>query len=204
MTALRKTPVALLSDAAPFVTRAERASDVAAREALLDACFGANRHTRTCQRLRDGRAPAEGLALSVVRQEKGQARLVGTVRLWHVSAGGQPALVLGPLAVGASCRDLGIGAALMNHAVAAAKARGHGAVILLGDALYYARFGFSPLKTGELSLPGPFERDRLLGLELREGARDGACGMIAPTGPLELETGAVRRAKALRRVPRAA
>jgi len=181
MTALRKTPVALVSDAAPFVIRAERASDVVAREALLDACFGENRHARTCQRLRDGRAPAEGLALSVVRQGR-QGRLVGTVRLWHVSAGGKPALVLGPLAVDASCRDLGIGAALMTHALAAAKARGHNAVILLGDAPYYARFGFSALKTGELSLPGPFERDRLLGLELREGALDGAWGMIAPTG----------------------
>ena len=178
MTALRNTSAALISDAAPFVIRAERASDVAAREALLDACFGANRHTRTCQRLRDGRAPAEGLALSVVRQ----GRLVGTVRLWHVSAGGKPALVLGPLAVDASCRGLGLGAALMNHALAAAKARGHGAVILLGDAPYYARFGFSALKTGELSLPGPFERDRLLGLELREGALDDAWGMIAATG----------------------
>ena len=178
MTALRNTSAALISDAAPFVIRAERASDVAARETLLDACFGENRHTRTCQRLRDGRAPAEGLALSVVRQ----GRLVGTVRLWHVSAGGVPALVLGPLAVDASCRELGLGAALMNHALAAAKARGHGAVILLGDAPYYARFGFSALKTGELSLPGPFERDRLLGLELREGALDGAWGMIAATG----------------------
>jgi predicted N-acetyltransferase YhbS len=181
MTALRKTPVALISDAAPFVIRAERASDVVARETLLDACFGENRHARTCQRLRDGRAPAEGLALSVVRQGR-QGRLVGTVRAWHVSAGGKPALVLGPLAVDASCRDLGIGAALMTHALAAAKARGHNAVILLGDAPYYARFGFSALKTGELSLPGPFERDRLLGLELREGALDGAWGMIAPTG----------------------
>src|ERR1700720_3213950 len=181
MTALRKTPVALISDAAPFVIRAERASDVVAREALLDACFGENRHARTCQRLRDGRAPAEGLALSVVRQGR-QGRLVGTVRLWHVSAGGKPALVLGPLAVDASCRDLGIGAALMTHALAAAKARGHNAVILLGDAPYYARFGFSALKTGELSLPGPFERDRLLGLELRQGALHGAAGMIVPTG----------------------
>ena len=72
----------------------------------------------------------------------------------------------------------------MRHALAAAKAAGHGAVILLGDAPYYARFGFSALKTGELSLPGPFERDRLLGLELREGALDGARGMILPTGPL--------------------
>jgi predicted N-acetyltransferase YhbS len=199
MTALRKTPVALLSDAAPFVIRAERASDVAAREALLDACFGDNRHVRTCQRLRDGRAPAEGLALSAVRQ----GRLVGSVRLWHVSAGGIPALMLGPLAVEASSRQLGVGAALMDHALAAAKARGHRAVILLGDAPYYARFGFSAAKTGELTLPGTFERDRLLGLELGEGALDGAWGMIAPTGAPLPKSRAGRARKALL-VPRAA
>src|ERR1700716_2116737 len=178
MTALRKTPVAVLTDAAPFVIRAERASDIAAREALLDASFGATRHLRTCQRLRDGHTPAEGLALSAVRQ----GRLIGTVRLWHAGAAGTRALVLGPLAVDPSCRKLGIGAALMSHALATARARGHGAVPPLGDAPYYARFGFSALKTGELRLPGPFERDRLLGLELRAGALDGAAGMIAPTG----------------------
>ena len=200
MTALRKTPVALTPDAAPFVIRAERASDVVAREALLDACFGANRHMRTCQRLRDGRAPAEGLALSVVHQ----GRLVGTVRLWHVSAGGVPALVLGPLAVDASYRALGIGAALMNHALAAARALGHGAVILLGDEPYYARFGFSSQKTGELSLPGPFERDRLLALELREGALDGAWGMIGSTGTPALKAHAARARKALASIPHAA
>ena len=233
MTALRKTQIALLTDAVPFAIRAERASDAVAREALLDACFGANRHMRTCQRLRDGRAPAEGLALSAVTQGllsrirsshrlpqdrdrtsnsirtaedstcacggyfgnspeetcregvgnfRNATRLVGTIRLWHVSAGGVRALVLGPLAVDPMCRKLGIGGALMNHALAAAKARGHGALILLGDAPYYARFGFSGRKTGELSLPGPFERDRLLGLELREGALDGAWGMIVPIG----------------------
>lgn len=180
MTALRKTPVTLLPNAAPFVIRAERPSDVAAREALLDACFGENRHLRTCQRLRDGRAPAEGLALSAMRE----GRLVGTVRSWHVSAGGVPALMLGPLAVESHCRKFGLGAGLMEQALATAKTLGHGAVILLGDAPYYSRFGFSPLKTGELSLPGPFERDRLLGLELREGALDGAWGMIVPTGVL--------------------
>jgi predicted N-acetyltransferase YhbS len=203
MTALRNTPVALTPDAAPFVIRAERASDVVAREALLDACFGVNRHMRTCQRLRDGRAPAEGLALSVVRQNGLNDRLVGTVRLWHVSAGGVPALMLGPLAVDESCRELGIGRALMNHALAAAQALGHGAVILLGDAPYYARFGFAALNTAELSLPGPFERDRLLGLELREGALDGASGMIAASGAL-LPTTGTHRVKKTRSVPRAA
>jgi predicted N-acetyltransferase YhbS len=195
MTALRKTTIAALSDAAPFAIRAERASDVAAREALLDACFGANRHTRTCQRLRDGRAPAEGLSLSAMAQ----GRLVGTLRLWHVSAGGIPALMLGPLAVEASSRQLGAGAALMAHALAAAKARGHRAVILLGDAPYYVRFGFSAARTGQLSLPGAFERERLLGLELAEGALYGAWGMIVATGKKLPKTRAIRtrRAKAL-------
>ncbi|MCF2525445.1 N-acetyltransferase [Bradyrhizobium sp. G127] len=178
MTAVWKKTAALTLDAAPFAIREERASDVVAREALLDASFGEGRHARTCQRLRDGRAPAEGLAFTAVHE----GRVVGTVRLWHVSAGGVPALVLGPLAVDTSCRSLGIGAALMIHALAAAKARGHGAVILRGDAAYYARFGFSAEKTGELALPGPFERDRLLAVELRDGALDEAWGMIVATG----------------------
>ena len=194
MTALRKTTTALTPDAAPFAIRAERASDVAAREALLDACFGDHRHMRTCQRLRDGRAPAEGLAFSAVAR----GQLVGSVRLWHVSAGGIPALVLGPLAVDSVFRSQGVGAALMVHALAAARARGHRAVLLLGDAPYYARFGFSAAKTGELALPGAFERERLLGLELVEGALDGVWGMIVPTGASVHKPKSVRARKALR------
>jgi predicted N-acetyltransferase YhbS len=200
MTQLRKTQVAHHADAAPFAIRAERASDVVAREALLDACFGKNRHTRTCQRLRDGHTPAEGFAFSALAQ----GRLVGTLRLWHVSAGGTRALVLGPLAVDPSCRNLGVGAALIKHALIAAEVRGHRAVILLGDAPYYGRFGFSARKTAELSLPGPFERDRLLGLELSEGALDGAWGMVVPTGASTPKTRTSRAKKARLAVPHAA
>lgn len=189
MTALRKTS-ALIPGAAPFAIRNERASDVLAREVLLDACFGTNRSLRTCERLRAGRAPAEGLAFSAIRK----GRMVGTVRLWHVSAGGIEALILGPLAVEDTCRKFGVGAALMDHALAAADARGHHAVILLGDAPYYARFGFSAQKTAELSLPGPFERDRLLGLELSEGALDGARGMIVAAGASAAKASPVRKA----------
>ena len=61
------------------------------------------------------------------------------------------------------------------------------------------------LKTGELSLPGPFERDRLLGLELREGALDGAWGMIAATGAAGAASQARGRPDKLRKLaPRAA
>jgi predicted N-acetyltransferase YhbS len=201
MAIFRKPTVATTSNAAPFLVRSERASDVVAREALLDASFGDNRQLRTCQRLRDGQAPAAGLALSALSR----GRLVGTVRLWHISAGGVPALVLGPLAVDPPFRKLGIGKALVERALAAAKARGHGAVLLLGDASYYARFGFSALKTGELRLPGPFEPDRLLGLELRKGALDGTWGMIVPTGMTAWPQGKPRLAARSRKLaPRAA
>ncbi len=161
-----------------FTIRAERGSDIASRERLLDRCFGADRESRTCQRLRDGRLPAEGLAFTATHRR----RLVGTVRLWHVAAGGKDALVLGPLAVEPSLQSAGIGAALMRHAIAEAHARGHQAIVLLGDAPYYERFGFAADKASQLVLPGPFERERLLGLELTSGALDGAWGMIVPTG----------------------
>lgn len=193
MKAAMNTAVARARETAPFAIRTERGSDIAARERLLDASFGTDRHTRTCQRLRDGRVPARGLAFAALQH----GRLIGTVRLWHVSAGGVPALVLGPLAVDAASRSLGVGAALMEHALTAAKAQGYGAVILRGDPAYYARFGFSTAKTGALALPGPFEPERLLAVELRPGALDNAWGMIVATGDKAPRSRIVGRARKL-------
>src|SRR5262252_4219083 len=142
-------------EAAAMITiRTEAKRDVAAREALLDEALGPARFTKTAERLRDGRLPAERLAFVACDGRK----LVGTVRLWDVSAGpGRPALLLGPLAVARDWRNQGIGAALMRHALAAATARGHAAVLLVGDAPYYERFSFTTEKTTSLWLPGPYE-----------------------------------------------
>ena len=84
----------------------------------------------------------------------------------------------GPLAVHPDCRCRGIGAALMRRALRAAADAGHGAVLLVGDAAYYGRFGFTAEKTGALGMPGPSEPDRLLALELAPGALDRADGVI--------------------------
>lgn len=162
-----------------IVIRHETAADVAAREALLDLAFGPSRFEKTSERLREGRRPADGLALVAMDGEA----LVGTVRLWHVAAGpGRPALMLGPLAVAAEVRSLGLGSRLMREALTRAAVAGHRAVILVGDAPYYERFGFSSAKTGALRLPGPCERDRFLALELAAGALDGARGLVTATG----------------------
>jgi len=162
--------------------RHERKIDIAARETLLDVSFGRGRFAKTSERLREDRLPADGLSFVAVDQ----GPLVGTVRLWHVTAGpGRPALLLGPLAVAPASRNRGIGSALMQRALREAHRLGHRAVLLVGDASYYARFGFSCAKTGALWLPGAFERDRLLARELDPGALDGAHGLISATGALE-------------------
>jgi predicted N-acetyltransferase YhbS len=107
------------------------------------------------------------------------------VRLWHVWVGpGRPALLLGPLAVHPDFRNRGIGSMLVRHAISAARRLGHGAVLLVGDAPYYARFGFAADMTAGLWMPGRYERDRLLALELRPRAIDGARGLISAAGAL--------------------
>ena len=164
-----------------ILIRPETKRDIVACEALLDEAFGAGRFAKTAQRLREDRLPAEWLSFVACRD----GEVVGTVRLWNVSAGpSRPALLLGPLAVARHCRGAGIGAALMRRALSAAAAEGHAAVLLVGDAPYYARFGFSAEKTADLWLPGPYERDRLLACELRAGALDRARGLISATGRL--------------------
>lgn len=179
-----------------FTIDAENAGDVVARENLLDRAMGANRRKKSSEKIRRGRVPAEGLAL-VARDRDGH--VIGTVRLWNVEAGvnaeGTPinALLLGPLAVDASFEGKGVGSALMRAAMLEAKNRKHGAILLVGDAPYYERFGFFSGKAQHLVMPGPFERSRFLALELIEGWLDGAAGMIVPSGRM-LASAPVRRA----------
>jgi predicted N-acetyltransferase YhbS len=168
-----------ISHAASIRIVDERPGDFDAREALLDEAFGLERFEKTSARLRDGRLPARGLAL-VARDERGA--LVGTLRCWHVRAGGRAAQLLGPLAVARSHRSLGLGARLMREALWRAAIAGHKSVLLIGDAAYYERFGFEASFTCRLQLPGPVERDRFLAFEIERGALDGAEGVVVATG----------------------
>jgi len=160
--------------------RGERRSDVTAREKLLDAAMGSGRFAKSSERLREGRVPARGLALTALEGK----RLIGTVRLWPVTAGtAEGCLLLGPLAVASDARGLGVGADLMRCALREARRRGYRAVLLVGDPAYYQRFGFSADNTGTLRMPGAYERERLLAHEFVPGALKGARGMIVADRP---------------------
>jgi predicted N-acetyltransferase YhbS len=180
--------------------RRERRGDEAAREQMLDAAYGPVRFSKPSHKLREARDPADGLSFVAVED----GRVVGTVRLWTVMTGaGREALLLGPLAVDPAYRKQGIGSALMRRAMRDAQ-RGHKAVLLVGDASYYGRFGFTADKTGGLWLPGPYEQHRLLGCEFVPGALDGARGLIrAPRKPAS-KLAPLVAAMARRRAPQAA
>ena len=154
----------------------ERAAHAPAIERLLDAAFGPERWQKTCQRLRDGRVPRADLSLVALSGDT----LAGTVRLWPVLAGDRAALLLGPLAVESAWRGHGIGGALIGEAVARAASAGERAILLVGDAPYYGRFGFSAALTRDLRLPGPVDRARFLARELVPGALAGAAGLVTP------------------------
>ena len=171
-------PSILRPIAMTFRIRDEKPGDWHAREALLDTCFGPARLEKTCERLREGRLPAQGLSFVAADT----AGLVATLRLWHIEAGDRAALLLGPLAVAPGRRSAGIGAALVEHGLRRARRLGHRAVLLVGDAPYYERFGFAHDLAAGFTLPGPVDEDRFLARELVPGALAGARGRVVGAG----------------------
>src|SRR6516162_7422837 len=159
--------------------RKERPAEAATRDALLDLAYGPARFAKTSERLREGRRPELALVAAEGR------RIVGTVQLWQVSAGpDRPALLLGPLAVAPDRRKRGIGSTLVDYALREAARRRYGAVLLVGDAPYYSRFGFSSEQTSALWLPGSYERDGLRCSQLTPGPPGGATRLTCAGRPL--------------------
>jgi predicted N-acetyltransferase YhbS len=157
----------------------EQPTDSAAIDSLLDQVFGLSRRTKTSYRLREGSSPVRGLSLVV--REPGLG-LAGIISYWPLKIGdkGTDALLLGPLAVHPQRQNRGIGLALMQQSLADAKQHGHKLVILVGDLPYYSRVGFGIAPSGKLVLPGPFNAQRLLYLDLVPGALEATKGLVLP------------------------
>lgn len=132
-------------------------------ESLLDDRFGPARHNRTAYRLREGVSPLADFSLVAVDGEC----LVGSLQCWpirlkSVSGSRLPLILLGPVAVAADREGEGIASQLMRASLAAIDAAESPPVLLIGDAPFYGRFGFSAAATRQWQLPGPVDHDRLL------------------------------------------
>ncbi|OBY26239.1 GNAT family N-acetyltransferase [Leisingera sp. JC1] len=153
--------------------RAEQPEDRWEVEALYDLCFAPGREALSSYRLRDGVPPVEGLS-EVARDSDGI--LAAAIRYWPVLIGGASALLLGPVAVHPTRQGEGLGGSLIRDSLAKAEETGWARVMLVGDAPYYRRFGFSKLIGVEM--PPPTNPERVLGLALQAGAWDGVQGQV--------------------------
>ena len=151
----------------------ETDADVWEVEALFDLCFAPGREALSSYRLRDGAEPVAELSL-VARDDLGV--LAGAVRYWPVRVGTAPALLLGPIAVHPTRQGEGLGALLVEESLE--RATGWERVMLVGDAPYYGRFGFTRL-TG-VDMPPPTNPDRVLGREIVKGGWANVAGRVTP------------------------
>lgn len=168
-------------------------ADFADIDLLLDAAFGLDRHARTASRLRAGAAPLVEPSL-VARGDDGE--LLGSVQYWPLrlvavrsaAASSLPLTLLGPVAVAATARSIGLGRRLIAASLAVVDAAGIDPVLLIGDESYYGRFGFGAAATAGWQLPGPVERHRLL-LRQRIAHRMPHDAVVAPVAAMN-EVGA--------------
>lgn len=164
-----------MSDPSPTIAQ-ETPNDAQAIERLHERTFGPGRFVLTAARLRE----QVGHRLDLSFTARIGTLLVGSVRQLPVCIGDTPALMLGPLTVEPPFRSHGIGRALMERALAEAKAKGVRLIVLVGDEPYYARVGFKRVPKGRAIMPGPVDHARLLVAELVEGAFEGVSGNIRP------------------------
>src|SRR5690606_14220669 len=154
----------------------EQPEDAPAIEKLCERTFGPGRFARSAYRLREGVSHKAALSFTA----RIGTLLVGSVRLTPIRIGATPALLLGPLTVEPPFRSHGIGMALIEASLGAARQAGEKIILLVGDEPYYGRLGFRKVPRGQVKLPGPVDPARILVVELAPAAFEGVAGMVRP------------------------
>ena len=157
------------------------AIDPALVETVLDRAFGPERHERTAYKVREGVDWLPALSFAALDD---QQQLAGTIQCWPVAltdAAGKrhPMIMVGPVAVLPERQGEGFGQSLVTASLAALSPQAPLPQVMVGDPDYYERFfGFTAAHTGGWTLPGPWERSRLLCRTDRPEAlpREGALG----------------------------
>jgi putative acetyltransferase len=149
-------------------------ADLVANEAVERAAFERADEATLVARLRREHA----LVLSLVARL--DAAVVGHAALSPVTvdgAGGRTA-GLGPIAVVPALQRCAIGARLVEETLARARARGVGAVVVLGHPEYYPRFGFVPARRFGLRYEDDVPEEAFMAAELVPGALARAAGVV--------------------------
>jgi len=115
--------------------------------------------------------------ISLVAEEDGE--VIGHILFSPVTLGGDLRIMgLAPMAVMLNWQGKGVGTKLVNAGLQACEKAGYEAVIVLGHADYYPRFGFAPSLYFGIESEYDVPPEVFMVKELREGALKGAAGTV--------------------------
>lgn len=164
-----------VNENAAVIKRCLTHTDLQSVSALHALVFGPGRFARTAYRVREGTPAISRFCYGAFLGD----RLIASLRMTPISIGASgPHVLLGPLAVHPEFAGQGHGKALVALSLSHAKACGIGIVALIGDLPYYARFGFAPVKPGQIVFPGPVNPARILACELTPSTLNAATGLV--------------------------
>ena len=128
----------------PFTVRPESPDDAAAIRQVVLAAFPDDDEAVLVDALRaDPAAWLDGLSLLAEEQTPdGSRRVIGHALLTRCHVGAAPALCLAPCSVLPERQRSGVGTAVTEAALRAAREAGEALVVVLGHPEYYPRFGF--------------------------------------------------------------
>jgi putative acetyltransferase len=156
--------------------REERPEDAEAVHAVLVAAFGREAEARLVERLR-----ASGkIVCALVAEEKGLAlgHMVFSQIAVERGDGEIPVLALAPLAVVPAFQRLGVGSALVSAGLERCRMERHAGVLVLGDPVYYGRFGFVAGSRFGLKCPFPAPHEGFMAIEFEPGAFAQVSGVV--------------------------
>ncbi len=158
--------------------RPETADDDAQVYEVNRLAFGGEEEGRLVEAMR--RTPGHIPELSLVAEHGG--RIIGHILLSPIvietADGPVPTLSLAPMAVHPDFQRRGVGSALVQAGLEAARRLGHKSVVVLGRAEYYPRFGFVPARPRGIEPPLEVPDEAFMLIELVPGALAGVHGTV--------------------------
>jgi putative acetyltransferase len=154
--------------------RFEQEGDGPAIRDVNQAAFGTPGEADLVDELRHWRASV----VSLVAEDGGS--IVGHILFSPVTAAGGPVQILGlaPMAVRTERQRRGVGSQLVRAGLAAARERGAEAIVVVGHARFYPRFGFVPASRFGLRCEYDVADDVFMALELVQGVLAGKAGLV--------------------------
>lgn len=159
-----------------FYIEKETIEDAKFIDTLHSELFGPARFTRAAHLIREKLHQNLNFSFTIQRD----SQLIGSIRITNIYIGELPAFLLGPLAIDSNHQKLGLGSKLIKHCLSQILEHENEAklILLIGDYEYYNRFGFIKLKSQNIILPAPTNKQRILGLELAPLAAENLIGNV--------------------------